>query len=106
MFILRGLFWFGVVALLMPQSPNLGLGTSLDRIRDTLAVQHDRLVPTGTIHSIRGQVRAAQGASGDFVGAWRQAVYARVNLVRADLGADRAARNGNPAEMITLRPRY
>ncbi len=104
MFILRGLFWFAIVALLMPQGPDLGLNGRLDHLRDTLSSQQEQLYPAGAVAGLRRQVASAQAASTDFIGVWRRAVGSRLDLVRADLVADRAARSGKLAELIVLPP--
>lgn len=41
MFVLRALFWFAVVAVMMPQGPDLGL--DLSKVRNDIAAHHQAL---------------------------------------------------------------
>lgn len=82
MFVLRTLFWFAVVALLMPHGPDLGFG--LSRVRSDLATYGGttRLVSLSDAKSPLEPILAS-----DPVQAFRDAVGPRLSVIRAELSA-------------------
>lgn len=88
MFVLRGLFWLIVVALLMPRGPDLGFDVS--RVRADLAASPAQLV---YVDDMRGRFAAAREAVGDPIQAYREhfrdVLLKRLDGVRAELTAAR-----------------
>lgn len=88
MFVIRGLIWLAIVALLMPRAPQL----RLEHLRDAL-IPADAVV---AVHSPSPRVQAVERA----VHLYRDAVLRRLARVHAELrhsGAVRAADLDAPA---------
>ena len=100
MFVLRGLFWLAVVALLMPRGPDLGLDIS--SVRADLAQRPAQLT---LIDDMRGQFTAIRDAAGDpvqtFRRTYRESLLQRLDAVRAELATGRDPEQDNP--LINLR---
>ena len=78
MFVLRSLFWFAVVALLMPRAPDLGLELTSSSGLPSIHVLRGE---TATDTRRRTDLR-------DFIDAYREAAFGQLAAVRADLAAN------------------
>jgi len=80
MSLVRSLFWFALVALLFPRGPDLGL-----ELHDTIHVP--------AIHMPFGaEIDVPRIIAADPIETYRNAVFARLTEVRAELASERSRR--------------
>ncbi len=95
MYIIRGLFWFAIVAVLMPRGPDLGI--DLQELRTELAAQSLSIARPDAIASLRGEIAAARIRAEDPVRIWRDGALKQLSRVRVELAqAARASGHTHP----------
>ena len=87
MFLLRSMFWIGVVMLMVPRGPDLSF--DLGQVRT----------------AISADPAATQSALSDLVQAGRKELLARLATVDADIKADKARRGEQPRDIASFIPR-
>lgn len=91
MFVIRSLFWFAVVALLMPRGPDLGL--DFHQLRTDLAANHVAIHRIVSWTPLRDGFAQARIEASDPVRIWRTDMLERVATVRTELATARAGRS-------------
>ena len=108
MFVLRCLFWFALVAVMMPRGPDLGL--DLDRVRNDMAAHSQSITfePADALsRALQWRVSAPSLSQDDPVQAFRDAVLSRLAVVRVDLARTAPeARVGDLAQQFSAHVPY
>lgn len=99
MFVLRSLFWFAVVALMMPQGPDLGL--DLSHLRSDIAA-HRQSISFEAIGPSQWRVTAPPLLHDDPVASFRAAALSRLAVLRTELSrADAGPRVGEAFRQLS-----
>ena len=98
MFVLRSVFWFALVALMIPRGPDLGID-----VRQSAGLPVTQFEFRSTATQLLRDVADVRLTTDDPVETFRRAAFHQLAIVRMEIAADRA-RRGTRAGLSAIIP--